>query len=175
VTAVQAAVVLPIAFAILISLIIGGMMVFKYQEVAHIARETARFAAVHGSQYASDNAAAIKAGTLPSVDKAYLTSYAQGKAITITPNQIQVSVQMLVVTPGSTKASNTETVDWDNTPQDYNRSPYSSWTDNSTTPATTQKVCNFVIVQVTYTWNAGVYVLGQSVTLTSTSKIPMSY
>jgi Flp pilus assembly protein TadG len=50
-TVLECAFVLPIALIIILALIIGGMGVFRYQEVATLAREGARWAAVHGSQY----------------------------------------------------------------------------------------------------------------------------
>jgi Flp pilus assembly protein TadG len=54
--AVEAAIVHPVMVFLLLSLIVGGMGVFRYQQVAGQAREAARYAAVHGSdwQKASD-------------------------------------------------------------------------------------------------------------------------
>jgi hypothetical protein len=51
---VEAAFVYPVAFLFLLGLCIGGMGIFLYQEVAHLARETTRWASVHGGQYALD-------------------------------------------------------------------------------------------------------------------------
>src|SRR5262249_25117797 len=53
-TAVEAAFVFPSFFLILFAILIGGMGVFRYQEVASLAREGSRWASVHGTQYASD-------------------------------------------------------------------------------------------------------------------------
>src|SRR5262245_41916061 len=39
----------------LFCLIFGGLMVFSYQQMANMAREGARWASVHGAQYAADN------------------------------------------------------------------------------------------------------------------------
>jgi Flp pilus assembly protein TadG len=60
-TMVEAAVVLPFVFAFLIGTVTMGMGIFRYQQVAAMAREGARYAAVHGAQYAADtgNSAAI--------------------------------------------------------------------------------------------------------------------
>ena len=57
---VETAIVLPITLLILLATIVGGLGVFRYQEVALLAREGARYAAVHGTKYAqvSGNAAA---------------------------------------------------------------------------------------------------------------------
>jgi Flp pilus assembly protein TadG len=52
--AVEAAFVLPVTFALIGALVIMGMGVFRYQQVATLAREGARYASVHGTQYAAD-------------------------------------------------------------------------------------------------------------------------
>jgi hypothetical protein len=172
-TSVEAAFVLPVAFFLCLAIVIGGMGIFNYQEMAQIARETARFASVHGAQYAKNNAAAIQAGTLPSVDKTYLINYAKARAIALNPNQLNVSVNMVVIAPGSSSPNSTETVDWDNTTDSQNRSPYSAWTNNNTNPPSNVQVDNIVIVTVSYVWNPGL--LPTSVTLSSTAVMGMSY
>jgi Flp pilus assembly protein TadG len=53
-TAVEAAVVLPVLFTFMFGLIVGGLGVFRYQEVAMLAREGSRWACVHGTNYQSD-------------------------------------------------------------------------------------------------------------------------
>jgi Flp pilus assembly protein TadG len=50
----ECAIVYPITFLLILGLIIGGMGVFRYQEVAFLAREGSRYASVHGGQYAAD-------------------------------------------------------------------------------------------------------------------------
>jgi hypothetical protein len=50
VTAVECAIVLPVTFFLLFALVVGGMGVFRYQEVATLAREGARYASTHGHQ-----------------------------------------------------------------------------------------------------------------------------
>jgi hypothetical protein len=47
--------------------------VFRYQQMAHLAREAARYAAAHAGQYQAENAAAIAQGTLPNVTADYIT------------------------------------------------------------------------------------------------------
>lgn len=56
-TVVEAAVVYPTVFLLMLGLVVGGLGVFRYQEVAHLAREGARWASVHGGQYAKENGA----------------------------------------------------------------------------------------------------------------------
>src|SRR5438552_6789644 len=53
-TTVEFAVVAGVTLFLLLALIVGGLGVFRYQEVAHLAREGARYAATHGGKYVSD-------------------------------------------------------------------------------------------------------------------------
>ena len=54
-TAVEMAVVLPVLFLLLFGLILGSIAVFRYHQVAQLAREGSRYAAVHGATYAQEN------------------------------------------------------------------------------------------------------------------------
>lgn len=54
-SAVEAAVVYPLAILILIGTVVLGLGVFRYQQVQCLAHEGARYASVHGPQYASDS------------------------------------------------------------------------------------------------------------------------
>ena len=53
-TIVELAVVGPPTFLLMLGLLVGGLGIFRYQQVAHLAREAARWAAVRGSDYASE-------------------------------------------------------------------------------------------------------------------------
>jgi Flp pilus assembly protein TadG len=53
-TTVEFAIVAPLVFLFLFGLIIGGMGVFRYGQVGYLARESSRWASVHGSQYATE-------------------------------------------------------------------------------------------------------------------------
>ena len=48
---VESAFAYAVMFLLVIGLIVGGMGVFRFQEVAALAREGARYASVHGAQY----------------------------------------------------------------------------------------------------------------------------
>jgi Flp pilus assembly protein TadG len=50
-TAVEFAFVCPIVFFILLAIMLGAMGVFRYQQVASLAREGARWACIRGGQY----------------------------------------------------------------------------------------------------------------------------
>ncbi len=65
-TAVEAAVVLPVLFIFMFGLIVGGMGVFRYEEVAMLAREGSRWASVHGATWQSDTG-----GTAVTADDVY--------------------------------------------------------------------------------------------------------
>lgn len=171
-TLVEVAFVLPITFFLIFAILAGGILVFKSQEVAYIARETARYASVHGAVQAS------KVGTATAEGE--LIAYAQSTALTIAASALtssQISVSMLVIKPGTAPASTqpaASTVDWDDTTDNKMRAPYSTWIDNSSGSNVTVTVTNMVIVTVTYTWNSGIYILSP-ITLSSTSTMPMSY
>ena len=49
--AVEFALVAPIALFLVLAIMIGGQGVFRYQQVAALAREGARWASVHGGEY----------------------------------------------------------------------------------------------------------------------------
>jgi Flp pilus assembly protein TadG len=51
VTAVEFAIAAPIAIFLILAIIIGGLGVFRYHQVAALAREGSRWASVHGGQY----------------------------------------------------------------------------------------------------------------------------
>jgi hypothetical protein len=53
-TVVECAIVLPVTFFLLFSIIIGAMGIFRYQEAASLARQGARYASTHGYQYRQD-------------------------------------------------------------------------------------------------------------------------
>ena len=50
-TTVEFAIVLPIAFFLILATIVGGLGIYRYQQVAALAREGSRYASVHGGQY----------------------------------------------------------------------------------------------------------------------------
>jgi len=59
--AVECAVIYPVTFFLILSIIYGAMGVFRYQEMAALSREAARYGSVHGAQYRKD--AGLVAGT----------------------------------------------------------------------------------------------------------------
>jgi Flp pilus assembly protein TadG len=53
-TTVEAAVIYPVVFLLLIGLLVGAQGIFVYHQTSHLARVAARYASVHGTQWAKD-------------------------------------------------------------------------------------------------------------------------
>ena len=62
-TAVENAFVLPVMFILILGIMVLGLGIFHYSQMSYLAREGARWASVHGAQYANEtgNAAATAA------------------------------------------------------------------------------------------------------------------
>ena len=63
--AVECAVIYPVTFFFILSIIYGAMGVFRYQEMAALARDAARYGSVHGAQYRKDAALVVGAPGTP--------------------------------------------------------------------------------------------------------------
>jgi Flp pilus assembly protein TadG len=157
----ECAIVYPVVFFLVLATLVGGIGIFEYQQVAHLAREAARYASTHGGQYQQENDTAIQAGTLPSVTEAYIKSNIISPQLTwMKPSQVQVTV--LFNQPSGSAG-------WDAT---SNRWPITQYTDPNT--AAQYSVTNTVTVTVSYQWYPLLFIVGPF-TLTSTSVMPMSY
>lgn len=53
-TVVECAFVYPVLFLLILALLVGGAGIFRYSQLASLAREGARYASVHGTQYAQE-------------------------------------------------------------------------------------------------------------------------
>ena len=53
-TAVECAFVYPALFLLVVGLLVGAAGIFRYSQLASLSREAARYASVHGGQYAQD-------------------------------------------------------------------------------------------------------------------------
>jgi Flp pilus assembly protein TadG len=85
-TAIEAAVIYPITFLLMMGLIIGGLGIFRYQELASLAREATRYASVHGSKYAQ--VTGYPAATPTNIYNKAI----QPNLVILDPNQLQYSV-----------------------------------------------------------------------------------
>ncbi len=54
-TALECALVSPLVILLLMGMLLMGLGVFRYQQLQSLARDGARYASVHGPQYASEN------------------------------------------------------------------------------------------------------------------------
>jgi Flp pilus assembly protein TadG len=146
---VEAAVVLPVLLFLILFLIVGGMGVFYYQQVACQAREAARWACVRGGDYQKDTnqesptqAQIFQQAVLP-------------MAVSMDTSQLSLQVQWI------DRGSNT-VQPWDGAAKDV----------KSITPLG-EYVTNSVRTTVTYNWSPGLFT--GPVTLTSVCELPMSY
>jgi Flp pilus assembly protein TadG len=158
--AVECAIVLPVVIFLILFILVGGLGVFRYQEMASLSREAARFASTHGGQYLKENIQGIQSGTLPNPTKAYIiNNTVLPKAYWLDPSQLQVSIKFN--TPSGS-------FDWDDTASNGYRWPQTIVTGQQTS------IVNTVSVTVTYAYTPELSIWGPY-TLTSTSVMPMSY
>ncbi len=156
---VEAAIVYPVTFLLLLGLIVGGLGVFRYQEVSHLAHEGARFAAVRGGQYANEN------GQDPA-SQADVRDFVAGRSTALDTAQGALNVEVFLNVTTLDGSGNTvvTTVPWDSS----NKAPYSLVSQNG------QVRQNTVSVRVTYAWLPEVYLVGP-ILLSSNATIPMQY
>jgi Flp pilus assembly protein TadG len=159
----ECAIVYPIVFFLIIATIAGGIGISNYQQVAHLAREAARFASTHAGQYAKENAAAITAGTMPTVNQSYITNKI------VLPQAFMLNTSNLTVQINIYSSSNPQGTAWDTALANGTNWPNGSTTVNGTTYMETSTVG----VMVSYQWNP-LYLTGP-ITLKSTSIMPICY
>jgi Flp pilus assembly protein TadG len=143
---VEFAVIGPLLFLLLIGFAVLGMGVFKYQEVAYLARQGARYASIHGAQYYIDN-------KLPPGDQTSWTNEIKNQGVLT--HVVGLEASRVNVT-ASWSAGN-------------NRA-------NAGDPATgfQTTINNNVTVTVTYSWMPEAFLVGPFM-LSSASTVPMSY
>ena len=142
---IEAAFVYPIVFLIILGIIVLGLGVFRFQQVAHISREASRWAAVHGAQYAKDTG---------------------NPAATATDVYTQVIKPQAV---GMDLANITYSVTWNTSNA---QTTTTAVTDPATGTPSLKTTANTVTVTVTYTWNTGIF---GSLPVSSTSVRVISY
>ncbi len=159
-TAVEFAVVAPVVLLFVFGLIVGGLGVFRYQEVAHLAREGARYASTHGGIYQHDGIAQLT-GVPAIASSSDLSTYLATKTALLDPNLLQVSVSW--VDSAGVRITHVPP----NMPTYVDADP-------NLIPPGQRVVQSNVAVTVTYQWLPEVYSLGP-ISLSSTSRMPMSY
>jgi Flp pilus assembly protein TadG len=85
-TTVEFAIVCPIAFFLILFTIVGGLGIYRYQQVAALAREGARYAQVHGGQYE------LETGNPAATPEDIYNEAILPKAVALDPNSLSYSV-----------------------------------------------------------------------------------
>ena len=143
---VETALVYPVLFLLIFGIILLGTAVFRYQQVAHAAREGARYAIVHGEKFGQENEwRGLTAATPADVYTYGIKPFAGGMA----PPDLTYSVT------------------WD---QDNSRESTRVETVNGVPTVVSRQ--NKVVVTVTYVWNTGMF---GPITVSSTCVMTMSY
>ena len=130
---------------LLLGLAVGGLAVFRYQQVACLAREGARWASVHGTQYHRDT------GRPTATTQDIYTNAILPVAFGMNPNQLSYSV-------------NINNSPWTTT----NCSPYHLDDQGG---GVIRTITNNVTVTVTCQWQAIGFL--PAITMTSSSTVPM--
>ena len=155
VQAVEAAIVLPVVMMLILGTCSTAMGVYYYQLVATLAHEGARYASVHGSQYA-------QYGPPVQASDIYINAI-KPMAVGLNLSNLTYQVQWGTAVSGSWV--------WTSWVSSSN-SPPTSYNPNSTPPG--EPLYNGVQVTVTYQWTPDLYITGP-LNLTSTSVMPMSF
>jgi hypothetical protein len=85
-TIVESAVVYPVLMLFVIGLIVAALGVFRYQELASLSREGARWASVRGAKYAAST------GNAPATDSDVFNQAIQPRAVILDPANLNYSV-----------------------------------------------------------------------------------
>lgn len=147
--AVEAAVVYPVLFLLLAGLVVGGLTVFRHQQVALLAREAARHVSVRGAAWA--RATSSTSPSAASIRSDVVLPLAPGAD----PADVSVRVEWVDKLTG-------QAVDWDQSSK-----------EPTTEPTGGGVVTNEVRVTVRYKWSPGLFPSG--LTLTSVAVVPMGY
>ena len=147
---VESAVVYPLLFLLLFGLIVGGLGVFRYQQVACQAREAARYACVHGAEWQKETHQTCP--TTAQIQQDVVLPLAAG----MDPCKLRVKVEWIDEITGAVAG-------WDQA---------SKWPTGTTQAG--GRVTNRVRVTVTYKWWPEVFLAGP-INLKSVSEVPMAF
>jgi Flp pilus assembly protein TadG len=152
----EAALVMPLVLMLILGTCILGLGIFRYQQVATLAREGARYASVHGSQYV-----AVTGNATMTAANIY-TNAILPLAVGLNTSNLTYTIQW------GTYASGT----WAWTSWDSSSQLPTSYNTQSTPPG--EPIYNSVKVTVSYQWTPEMYITGP-ITLRSISEMPMSF
>jgi Flp pilus assembly protein TadG len=146
--AIETAVVLPVMLLLVLMLIVGGIGVFRYQQVALLAREGARWGSVRGTGWQMDT------DQTPPTQQDILQNAVLPLAVGMDQSNITIVAELIDGETGSVTA-------WDSS----RKNPLSL-------SKTNQGVTNRIRITISYDWSPGVLILG-SVNMKSVSEMPM--
>jgi hypothetical protein len=138
-TLVESAFVLPVALFLLLALAVGSMGIFRYQEIATLARDGARYGSTHGYQYRKD--AGLPMGTASDWSSDIYTNGILPNVVALDMSQLSYSVSWPDVINQPGKPDNwpgsqlTVTVTYNWFPEWYLVGPY-TLTSTSSMPIT---------------------------------------
>ena len=147
---VEAAVVFPVFVVFLLGLIVGGMGVFCYQQVACQACEAARWASVRGGDY--QRATDLPSPTQQQIFEQAVAPFMAGM------DPAQIAIQVVWVDQGTGTA-----YPWDSAAKDV-----------LSINGQGEYVTNTVCVTINYQWTPNILGIG-SISLSSICEIPMSF
>jgi Flp pilus assembly protein TadG len=105
-TLVEAAIVYPVFLLLTVGVIVVGLGMFRYNQMASLAREGARWASVRGSQYASDTGNA----TATSGSSGSIATYVKSLAAGLDTNSLTVTTSWSTSNDSSTPGKNAVSV-----------------------------------------------------------------
>ncbi len=123
VTAVESAIVYPIAMLLMIGTVVVGIGIFRYQQIQFLAREGARYASVHGPTYAQEQG-------LPEASTQSVMAYLQG----LTVGMPGLECTSVLFSSASSPCTVEVTLQYTWTPEGYFQAM--TWTISSTMPVT---------------------------------------
>ena len=160
----EAAFVYPVLFLLVLAIILLGISVFRYQQVAHISREASRWASVHGAEYGKDplnTDTEKRAATPQDVYDNAIAPFASGmQTAGMTFTTTQDTVAKTITYTGTNPGGITYSITW-NTDAAGNPDKRPVRTvqvvDSGTALSKDVAQSNTVTVTVTYSWNTGLF------------------
>jgi Flp pilus assembly protein TadG len=145
---VETALVFPVLVFLVLGLILGGFGVFRYQQVACLAQEAARYASVRAGDFQAQT-------NQTSPTQAQILEQVQPLGVGMDTTQLSLQAQWVNQATGEVQS-------WDTVRKDVKSSTSSG-----------EYVTNTVRVTVTYQWSPGLFV--GTITLMSICEIPLSF
>src|SRR5262245_9881645 len=90
-TLMEYAIITPITFLLILGLIVGGLGIFRYQEVSSLAREATRHASTHGGQYSIDGMPA-KTGVAAVSSNSDIQTHVESRAVLLDPRNLTTTI-----------------------------------------------------------------------------------